>query len=468
MARTRSKAGAAGTAAADGKSAPVKQSASIYTLPAESDNPPRLFILPKTASPDARVVTLQHPRYNKPTRYLVCPEAGFFEFTQITPPKSAPRSWLIQPSSDGSATSAAIPTQTVQSPALYLATPFDPLFLVLPALAPPPGPNHNPDKKRKPMFLSPDVHLDALPDPARHLAEVLATWPSTRRLVEARLAAVCDSVQVGGGDGGDGEAMYRLSERRLLAEVLGKARRMAAAGRLPGSVEERFVRRALEAPVVGVRARSGAAAGGHAKEGGGSGDDGESEGVNGSGSPPSTGEDGVESQTSASSAETAASSGSDASAVSTAATSAAEQDGPSAEEGSDTVVAAMTASEEVVRLQRLRVAFDFICSSYIAPPIAEVLKASLAKATDLVDFAPLDEYVARLTKLREEAAAARSNDFSRKRATDEEDDERAEKRRKKEAEEKVKKANQSRGVRELMKVNTSGMKKLSEFFKKKT
>ena len=116
----------------------------------------------------------------------------------------------------------------------------------------------------------------------------------------------------------------------------------------------------------------------------------------------------------------------------------------------------------------MRVAFNFICSSYVAPPIADMLKGHLAKATDLVDFKPLDEYLERLTKLRQEAAAARTTDFSRKRPSDEEDDERAEKRRKKEAEEKAKKANISRGVKNLMKVNKSGMKKMSDFFKKKT
>jgi hypothetical protein len=96
-----------------------------------------------------------------------------------------------------------------------------------------------------------------------------------------------------------------------------------------------------------------------------------------------------------------------------------------------------------------------------------MLKGNLAQATELVDFKPLDEYLERLAKLRQEAAAVRSSDFSRKRAADEEQDERAEKRRRQEAEEKAKKANMSRGVKNLMKVNTSGMKKMSDFFKKK-
>jgi len=194
-------------------------------------------------------------------------------------------------------------------------------------------------------------------------------------------------------------------------------------------MEERWVRRELEAPVLGVRVSRVVVM--------------------------------AESQSSVLSAE-GESQESQASVASTAATSVAEWDGV----GGAEVASAMTASDEVVRLQRLRVAFNFICSSCVAPAIAEVLKGALAKETELVDFAPLDEYLGKLAKLRQEAVASRS-DFSRKRAADEEEDERAEKRRKKEAEEKAKKANMSRGVKNLMKVNTTGMKKMSDFFKKK-
>jgi hypothetical protein len=50
---------------------------------------------------------------------------------------------------------------------------------------------------------------------------------------------------------------------------------------------------------------------------------------------------------------------------------------------------------------------------------------------------------------------------------DEDSETRAEKKRKKEEEEKRKKAGESRGVKNLKKVNVSGMKKMSDFFKKK-
>lgn len=462
MARTRAKGASAAASKDDKKGATstAKTSSSVYSLSAESNNPPKLFILPKTASSAARVVTLQHPRYSKPTRFLVCPEAGFFEFTTVSPPKSTPRSWLIQSTTpnqeDENGTNQT--TQITQSPALHLATPYDPLFLLLPALyntttstttdpenSPPPPPN----QQQKRMYLSLEDHLDATPDPARHLAELLATCPATRTLVEARLAAVCDSVQAGD------ERMFRVSEAKLLRALLAKARAVvgdeegSGGGRLPESMEERFVRKELEAPVLGVRVARGI--GGAAVEKG-------EEGGSGSETPvgAGSGEESVESQASV---ETAVSSASEMSAASTAATSVGEE--------GDAVASAMAASEEVVKLQRLRVAFNFICSSYVAPAIAVQLKKDLAQTAELVDFKPLDEYLERLTKLRQEAAAVRSSDFSRKRAADEEQDERAEKRRRQEAEEKAKKANMSRGVKNLMKVNTSGMKKMSDFFKKK-
>ena len=51
---------------------------------------------------------------------------------------------------------------------------------------------------------------------------------------------------------------------------------------------------------------------------------------------------------------------------------------------------------------------------------------------------------------------------------DEEDEARAEKKRKIEEEEKRKKARLSRGVRDLAKVNVKGMKKMSDFFGRKS
>jgi hypothetical protein len=91
------------------------------------------------------------------------------------------------------------------------------------------------------------------------------------------------------------------------------------------------------------------------------------------------------------------------------------------------------------------------------------LQTAVEKA---VDFSSLDDYLSKLAKFRAEAVASHSMDYSRKRDRDEEEDEARVKKRKAE-EEKKKKSMESRGVRELKKVNTKGMKKMSDFFKKK-
>ncbi|KAK0742470.1 ribonuclease H2, subunit B [Apiosordaria backusii] len=389
MARTRSKGGAASTSADKTTSTTAKSaSTSAYTLPAESSNPPKLFVLPKDASSSARIITLENPRYGKPTRYLVCPENGsFYEFTKIAPPnKSTPRSWLLSSTEKAS----ILESQTIQSPELYLATPYDPLFLLLPAL-----------------FTS---SSNLIPNTDRHFSEIL-TLPNSQveKALESRLVSVCDCVEL------SDDKMYRPNDSKLSSVILSKARKMAE--NLPPSMEEKFIKKALEAPVMGIDSVS------------------------------------SETQSTTNSTSTAPS------AISTAPTT------PSTSPPSEpTFAPAITASPAIVSLQRLRTSLNFILSSYLPPSLSKALQSSLPSDT----FAPLEEYLSQLSKLRAEAAASRSNDINGgKRARDEEDDERLEKKRKMEQEDKVKKANTSRGVKQLAKVDTKGMMKLSAFFKKK-
>ncbi|KAM7192495.1 Ribonuclease H2, subunit B [Naviculisporaceae sp. PSN 640] len=438
MARTRSTKATGPVAEKKGaksEGTAATSSTATYTLPEQTKTAPRVFILPKKATSEARIVTLQNPRYSKPTRYLVCPEAGFFEFTKITAPKASPRSWLLQQTkneNDGT----KLDTQVTRSADLYIASPIDPLFLILPALVAKDSASADNNKKR--MFLSSDDYFDSLsemPDSNahNHLSEILS-WAKTRQLLELRMASVCDTV-----DAGD-EHMFRLNESKLLAEILSKAKRMAEHG-LPKSMEDKFVTKALEAPILSVRSTAAPAA---------------SPGTEDASSGTSTPSlESADSQSTISSVETTATAVSDAS---TAAT----------EVSTDEVTNAMTAPAEVISLQKLRISFDFICSSYLAPSLTKLLKAQLP-SSKTADFKPLEEYMTKLAELKQKAAAARiTTDYSRKRTRDEEDDEKAEKKRKKDEEEKVKKANVSRGVEKLKKVNTTGMKKLSEFFKKKT
>ncbi|OAA62803.1 Ribonuclease H2, subunit B [Niveomyces insectorum RCEF 264] len=499
---TRSKGGAATTTADPTASAPAS---SQYALAPESTNPPSLFILPKQATPASRIVTLPHPRYAaKPTRYLVCPDAGVYEFTRIAPPTATPRSWLLtgvdvdvaagaaetvaetvaetkaneakeEPEANAEpATSTATATATDVEPTsdpataddaqrfvpqvsmsadLFVATVVDPLFLLLPALAASsssssssssPSSSTTPPKR---MFLTADDHFDALPQDGSDLAALLRQHPAVRERFAARLAAVCDTVAAGD------EPMFRLNEDKLLLALVAKAQRMS--GRLPASMDAQFVRPALAAPVLSVRSSQAVVTGrGN--------DDKQDEKIanTGASTPLSSSSDSAaESQSSVSSAASSvpstASAASDASSASTAATdlSAAtdDNDDPAASE----VRTAMQASDDVVALQQLRVAFAFLCERYVPPALAASLTRRLGDGSGAggIDFA--------LDYVRKRGLGGGDGD------DDEEDDDRREKRRKLEEEEKRKKAGISRGVRDLKKVNVSGMKKLSDFFKKK-
>lgn len=436
MART-TRATKATTKPAPTKDTDTKTSTSRYSLPAASINPPKVLILPNNASCEARVVSLKNPRYSKPTRYLVCPETGAYEFIKIAAPKTIPRSWLIEGASQKTddQEDASFDTQVTKGADLYLATPIDPLFLTLPAL------NAQFSSSNKRMFLSSDDHIETINEETPHLRDTIVRWPAWRARLEARMGIICDTVEAG-----DQELMYRFSEDKLLAELVVKAKRMSEGG-LPKSMEDKFVTKALEAPVLGVKRSNPVVA---------------ALKTDGSTLSESQNSSQTESQESQSSVATTATSASEAS---TAATSVADD---SEAVSTKDITSAITASAEVVNLQRLRIAFNFICSCYVPPAMAAVLKKMLSEKNSGVDFAPLEDYIAQLTKLRQEAMMARSaSDYSRKRNNDEENEERMEKKRKKEEEEKRKKAGESRGVRDLKKVNTAGMKKLSAFFKPK-
>ncbi|RYP15154.1 hypothetical protein DL765_005893 [Monosporascus sp. GIB2] len=412
-------------------------------------NPPKVFILPKKATEEARIVSLLNPRYAKPTRYLVCPETGIYEFTRVAAPKTTPRSWLMECSATGAlagktdADRVELGTYITKGADLFVATPIDPLFLILPALA-------AASKSEKRFFLCSDDHFDSILQDSPHLAEVLR-WENVRRLLESRMAAACETSQ-----GGD-ELMFRFSEEKLLNELVSKAKKMADQP-LPKSMEDKFVTKVLEAPMLGMKREATLSI---------PQDQSESVLAPESETTPST----VESSESQSSTASLVSATSDPSEASTAATSVTEESTTTTTITATEVVAAtFQASEEITKLQRLRTAFQFICSSYVMPALAAELKTMLEeRKSTLADFAPLDDYLAQIAKMRQDALAARSmGDYSRKRAVDDEEAaERAEKKRKKEEEDKRKKAGQSRGVRDLQKVNTRGMKKMSDFFKKK-
>ena len=406
----------------------------------ESTNPPHLVILPKDLSPEARIVSIENPRHAEDDRYLVCPERGLYEFTRVAAPKTIPRSWLLNSTEEeeegdkpkGFVTKAAD---------LYIATPIDPIFLLLPALAP--QPKSNSSEPAKKLFLAGDDYFERVTTASPDLSS-LVRIESLRTRLEKRMAGVCDIV-----DAGD-DTMYRLNEEKLLEELLKKARKMVERG-LPASMEEKFVRKALEVPMLSVK-RDATTLSELVNE---------EEPLRADSGTTTPAAETPDSQNINSAVESTTTSFSEAS---TAATSFSI-DPPKI------AVPPITAPKGVAELLRLRTAFFFICSAYLAPHLTETLKNSFSSSSASIDFGPLDAHLLHLAKLRQEAVAARSiGDYSRKRSMNEDDEgleSRAEKKRKKDEEEKRKKAGESRGVRDLKKVNVSGMKKMSDFFKKK-
>ncbi|EEY22039.1 conserved hypothetical protein [Verticillium alfalfae VaMs.102] len=378
MARTRATK-AAPSAKPDTSEASAPKT--LYSLPEEAANPPKVFILPTKATKAARIVSLLHPRHAKPSRYLVCPETGIYEFTKIAAPKTTPRSWLIETkpgdleNGTPDASSSQWQAQITNGADLFIATAFDPLFLMLPALF---GPATTKDDAKR-LFLTSDDHFDAISDSSSHLSEVLRC-PKTRSHFEARMAVICDSV-----DAGD-ETMFRVSDKKFADTMISKAKAMGAV--LPPSMEERFVKKPLEAPLSLQKSNAAKVETKPAS------DDVSTPGP----STPRT--ESADSQASATTLETSASFVSEAS---TTATSVNE------EATEDAVLSTAKAPEDVVALQKLRVALDFICASYATPAITNRLQTHLLDPeVSGVNFAPLNAYLEELTRLRIEAAASMS------------------------------------------------------------
>ncbi|KAM0795016.1 ribonuclease H2, subunit B [Usnea florida] len=417
-------------------------------------HPPRVLILPKNAAPGACVCTLAHPRTLTPSRYYFDPDKGLYEFTRIAAPKSACRSWLIGrwtrlviQKDDPPLGKAPTPAEkskpvlaeaddrpisdgyTVKNAEMLIATPIDPLFLLLPSFVYESSAK-SPTSER--LFLSADDLLEKFSEKSKHFSHI-SDHGLIRLSVEQRMRAVCNTV-----DAGD-EEMYRLSDEKLLHELMQKARTMVAKG-LPASMEEQFIRKTLEAPVMVVRHDETSVSEATVSR-------------NKTPTSESTSSEAFDSQTSTGSSDS----------VVSAFSMATETTPP------ENITPAIKASE-LYHLLRLRTALSYIMSNYVPPAIAKTLNTLILSGKSQVDFRLLDEYLTGIAKMRAEALASRSiGDFSRKRSMYEDDhaaETRAEKNRKKEEEDKRKKAGESRGVKDLKKVDTKGMKKMSDFFGK--
>jgi Ydr279p protein family (RNase H2 complex component) wHTH domain len=287
---------------------------------------------------------------------------------------------------------------------------------------------------QKQMFLTLDDYLEALPQSASHLHHILR-HPKVQQRVEERLRVVCDTVEAGD------DSMYRLSNEKLLQELLRKGKLMVKAG-LPASMEERFVTKVLQVPVLSVKNDEGAP------------DERSEEDAADATNGEQISQDSPESSSVAQASFTSEMS------TATSTTSLSETE--------TKPIPTPSTPNTIIHLLRLRTAITFILSSYLPPHLRSTLKKSLS-STKAIDFSPLDAHLSHLAKLRAEAQALRSlsDNISRKRAY--EDDEaaeaRADKKRKKEEEENKKKA-ESRALKNLKKADLSGMKRLSNFFQK--
>ena len=433
MARTRSKPAAKATKETTPEPAPVKAKA----LPPSDANPPKLFVLPKDTSKDARIVTLDNPANGAPSRYYFCPDKGFYEFTRIAASKKDHKSWLIEGErslvEDVEGKEVAAGQKGVdlgsgyvtKAADLFIATPIDLLFLILPALAPKSA------KETKQHFLALDDHLDTLSSISRHWKVLLAQYPTLKTMIERRMAVICDSVEAGD------ETMYRISNEKLISALLKKAERMCKNG-LPPSMEEKFIKTALEVPVMSIKRE-------------------ESSLSMVSGSTSVGAED-----SQASTPATTLDSQSSMDTVSTVATDVSITEEISTKPSID-------APSEIPHLLRLRTSMTYLTATYLPQAIHSTIQESL-QSSKSPDFTPLTTHLAELATLRSKAAALRSisDNVSRKRNYEEDDEkaaEREEKKRKKEEDERKKKM-ESRAVKQLKKVDISGMKKLSSFFTK--
>ena len=419
----------------------------------KADRPPKILILPKGASSEARICTLSHPRTLTPSRYYFDPDKGLYELVRVAAPKSTCQSWLVgrrttlvdlredtPPTKDEPELGGVQPIKetngrpisdgyTVKNTEMLIATPIDHLFTLLPSFIYTWSSKAPASQK---LFLSADDLLEKLSEKSKHFNRV-SSHEQTRLAMEQRLRAVCDTV-----DAGD-EKMYRLNDEKLLRELVLKAKTIVAKG-VPASMEERFVRKALETPVMVVKHEE----------------------------PSITDATMSQKETTTSDSITSEAVDSQASTVSVDSTASVSSTATdiTVPEGAPP----LTSTSELYHLLCLRTALSYIISSYIPPAIAQSLNALIASDKSPVDFRILNDHLANIAKMRAEALASRSfGDFSRKRSMYEDDDAagtRAEIKRRKEEDEKKKKASESRGIKDLKKIDTRGMKKMSDFFGK--
>jgi hypothetical protein len=402
--------------------------------------PPHVFVLPKGTSAEARIITLPDPTSSSLNRYFVCPEKGFYEFTKIAAPNKACRSWLLAAekskstvkdidSKNEDSNEQVDEGYVLEQPDMFVATPIDPLFVFLLLLVGGEGGSY---------LTSSDYVFTSEKEGLAQLQQLLRqkTFAKLEKTMETRIGFVCDCLDMGDGE----DKMYQLSTSKLVDALLSKAQNMVKQG-LPASMEERFVKQALEVPVLSIRREESNVS--IAPEDATLGTEGDNAGAD------------TSQESSISTATTITTTSISTTASSVASTPAGVQP---------------LAAHEIINLLRVRTGFDFLVASYVPISLRASISDACKTATSSVDFTPLDKHLEHIAGLKKQAQLLRSlsDNISRKRGAEDDEEalDKAEAKRKKKEEDEIKKKNTSRGVQQLAKANTTGMKKLSSFFMK--
>lgn len=434
--KTRSKKTTKATATKD---TPEQDSVTAKELAASVATPPHVFVLPKGASSEARIITLPDPASSSPSRYFVCPEKGFYEFTKIAAPKKACRSWLLAPQNNGNAKIENSESQedsqeqepegyVLEQPNMFVATPIDPLFVLLPLLV---------GGEACSYLTFSDFVFTAEKEGLAQLQQLLRqdTFAKLEKSMEARIGVICDYLDMGDGE----DKMYKLSTSKLATVLISKAKNMVKRG-LPVSMEERFVKQALEVPVLSIRREESSVS------------------IAPEDATPVPSSDNTATGTSQESSTSKSTVTSNNTTASTAASSVA------------TIPVEAQPANDIANLLRVRTGLDFLVTSYVPPSLHTAIQDVCKSSASSVDFAPLDKHLEHVAGLKKQAQVLRSlsDNISRKRGADDDEEalDKAEAKRKKKEEDEIKKKNMSRGVQQLAKADTSGMKKLSSFFTK--
>ena len=398
-----------------GAAAEVEASASFTSAKSleSEDNIHRICILPKTVGNGTRIVYLPHPATSAPAAFVFCHDTGrIFELTKISAPKAAARSWLIsadQTMSSGGSTMASAPSDSLQKGYVIknadalVATPFDPVFLLLRLF--PVG-----KSQERNSFRLGDDYLELLSEQNPAMAGLLRSQQFSKNILK-RFECICESQDIGD------EKVYKPSNEKLTRVLVEKACRMVSSMAWPASMDEGVVKKELDIPSIPVHTTT------H-----------------------------IDTTTDSQVANAAV---------------------PGTEETPQTT-SQLGVDAGVIDVMRMRKALEYLLSAYVPKALRDdielLLKDDKIKSiTPLLDPTLLQAHLDKIKAVKAEAMALRSlsDNISRKRGADDEEqaDARAEKKRKKEEEDKKAKS-ESRNLKQLKKVDTTGMKKLSSFFTK--